>query len=197
MANVFEFVAEDRCVHGTSAAKAVRRQGKVPAVVYGGGAAPASLALDHNEVLKRLEHEAVYSHVLDLKVGERIEKAVLKQIQRHPAKPQILHMDFMRISESDLIKVRVPLHFVNESGSVGVKKGGVVAHSMADVEVSCFPSNLPEFIEVDLSSFDMGAVVHLDDLVLPTGVALVALQHGPEHNHLVVQILKPRGADEG
>lgn len=196
MANVFEFVAEARGAHGSSAAKAVRRQGRVPAVVYGAGTGPVSLTLDHNEVLKHLEHEAVYSHILDLNINGKVEKAVLKHIQRHPAKPQVLHMDFMRVSESDMIKVHVPLHFVNEAGSVGVKKGGVVTHSMVDVEVVCRPSDLPEFIEVDLSSLDIGGTIHLADLKLPSGVSVVALQHGAEHNHLVVQVLKTRASDE-
>ncbi|WP_150046333.1 MULTISPECIES: 50S ribosomal protein L25/general stress protein Ctc [Methylomonas] len=198
MANVFEFVAEVRGAAGTRAAKAIRRQGKVPAVLYGGTAVPEMLTLDHNDLLKHLVHEAVYSHVLDIKVDGRTEKAVLKQIQRHPAKPQILHIDFMRVDETHKLKVRVPLHFVNESTSVGVKKGGVINHAMVDVEVVCMPSALPEFIEVDLANVDLGETVHLSNLVLPAGVEIPELQHGPEHDHPVVQVAKGRGgSDEG
>ena len=195
MANVFEFVAEARSAVGSSAAKVVRRQGKVPAVIYGGSGAPEMLMLDHNEVVKHLVHEAVYSHVLDVKIDGRTEKAVLKHIQRHPARPQILHMDFMRVDESHRLKVHVPLHFINEAVSVGVKKGGVVTHSMADVEVSCMPSALPEFIEVDLASIDVGSTIHLSDLVLPAGVEIPELQHGAEHDHPVAQIVKARASE--
>jgi large subunit ribosomal protein L25 len=196
MANVFEFVAESRVAVGSIAAKAVRRQGKVPAVIYGGGSAPEMLVLDHNEIVKHLAHEAVYSHVLDIKIGDKTEKAVLKHIQRHPAKPVILHLDFFRVDEAHKLKVHVPLHFINESISVGVKKGGVVTHSIVDVEVLCMPAALPEFIEVDLANLDIGATVHLSDLVLPAGVEIPALAHGVEHDHPVAQIHKTRASDE-
>jgi large subunit ribosomal protein L25 len=196
MANIFEFVAEARGAAGTSAARAVRRSGKVPAVIYGGSEQPAMLILDHNEVEKHLAHEAVYSHVLDVKIDGKTEKAVLKHIQRHPARPQILHIDFMRVDESHKLKVHVPLHFVNEASSVGVKKGGVITHVMVDVEVSCLPRALPEFIEVDLAGIDVGGVIHLSDLKLPSGVEIVALHAGPEHDLPVAQILKTRGAAE-
>ncbi len=197
MANVFEFVAEARGTTGSSAAKVVRRLGKVPAVIYGGDGAPEMLTLDHNEVVKHLAHEAVYSHVLDVKIDGKTEKAVLKHIQRHPARPQILHMDFMRVDASHKLKVHVPLHFINEATSVGVKKGGVVNHTMADVEVLCMPSALPEFIEVDLAAVDVGCTIHLSDLVLPQGVEIAALLHGAEHDHPVAQIVKSKAAAEG
>jgi len=196
MANVFEFVAEARATSGSIAAKAVRRQGKVPAVIYGGNSAPEMLVLDHNEIVKHLVHEAVYSHVLDVKIGEKTEKAVLKHIQRHPAKPIILHLDFLRVDESHKLKVHVPLHFINEAISVGVKKGGVVTHSIVDVEVLCMPSALPEYIEVDLVNLDIGTTVHLSDLVLPAGVEIPVLSHGAEHDHPVAQILKTRSSDD-
>lgn len=195
MANVFEFIAEARSATGSGAAKVVRRLGKVPAVIYGGSGSADMLLLDHNEVVKHLAHEAVYSHVLDVKIDGKVEKAVLKQIQRHPAKPQILHMDFMRVDDAHKLRVHVPLHFVNEVSSVGVKKGGVVTHSMVDVEVLCMPAALPEFIEVDLAAVDIGSTVHLSDLILPAGVEVAALQHGVEHDHPVAQIVKSRSTD--
>lgn len=198
MASVFEFVAETRGVSGSRAAKVARREGKVPAVIYGGNEEPSMLLLEHNELLKKLAHEAVYSHVLDVQVGSKTEKAVLKHIQRHPAKPQILHVDFMRVDETHKVKVRVPLHFINEATSVGVKKGGVVNHSMADVEIACFPVSLPEYIEVDMAAVDLGSTLHLSDLVLPAGVEIPELLQGSEHDHPVVQVAKPKGgvADE-
>ncbi len=195
MANVFEFVAEARSGTGRSAAKVIRRQGKVPAIMYGGDAAPVMLSLDHNDLVKHLAHEAVYSHVLDVQVDGKAEKAVLKHIQRHPAKPLILHIDFLRVDDAHKLRVHVPLHFINEPISVGVKKGGVINHAMADVEVLCMPSSLPEFIEVDMSLVDVGSTLHLSDLKLPSGVEIPELQLGHEHDHPVVQIVKPKSSD--
>lgn len=195
MSSVFEFVATSRERVGKSAAKAVRRQGNVPAVIYGGGQAPKTVVLEHNEILKHLVHEAVYSHVLDIVVDGKTEKAILKGIQRHPAKPKVLHMDFMRIDESHKIKVHVPLHFINEATSVGVKKGGVAAHAMVNVEVSCLSGALPEFIEVDLADVDVGGSVHLSDLKLPAGVEIVELTHGSDHDLPVVSIMASKASE--
>ncbi|MEQ1530862.1 MAG: 50S ribosomal protein L25/general stress protein Ctc [Methylococcales bacterium] len=196
MSNVFEFVAESRGKSGTGAARNVRRQGKVPAVIYGGHKEPQMLVLSHNEVVKHLEHEAVYSHLLDVTVDGKVEKAILKGVQRHPARFQILHLDFMRISESEMMKVHVPLHFINESTSVGGKKGGVATHSLVDVEVSCLPNALPEFIEVNMAALDVGHTIHLSDLVLPAGVTIVALAQGVEHDLPVVSMSAARVAKE-
>jgi len=189
MSNVFEFVAQVRGQTGKNAARNVRRQGDVPAVIYGGHQDPQVLVLNHNEVIKHLEHEAVYSHILDVTIDGKTEKAVLKGVQRNPAKFQVMHLDFMRVSMSEAIKVHVPLHFINESTSVGGKKGGVAAHSLVDVEVSCLPSALPEFIAVDLAKLDVGGSIHLSDLVLPAGVEIIALAQGPEHDLPVVSMM--------
>lgn len=193
MSSVFEFVAESRGQSGSASAKKIRREGKVPAVIYGGGESVELVAIASNEVDKSLMHEAVYSHVLDIKVDGKSEKAILKAVQRHPAKPQVLHMDFLRVSEKDKIKVHVPIHFINEDSSVGAKKGGVVTHSLVDVEVSCLPGSLPEFIEVDLAALDMGQSLHLSELVLPAGVAVVALAQGEDHDLPVVSIVAAKG----
>jgi large subunit ribosomal protein L25 len=196
MSNVFEFVAEGRGQSGKSTARSLRRQGKVPAVIYGGRGEPQMLVLNHNDVVKHLEHEAVYSHVLDVSVDGKKEKVVLKGVQRHPAKFQILHLDFLRVNMADTLKVHVPLHFINESTSVGGKKGGIVAHSMVDVEVSCLPSALPEFIEVDLAGVDIGQSVHLSDIVLPAGVEIVVLAQGPEHDLPVASMMASKATKE-
>lgn len=196
MSSEFEFVAESRIGSGTGAARAVRREGKVPAVIYGGHADPKLLSLSHNEVLKHLQHEAVYSHVLDVTVDGKKEKAILKGVQRHPAKAQVLHLDFLRVSMSELIKVHVPLHFINENTSIGGKKGAIAAHSMVDVEVSCLPSALPEFIEVDLAKLDVGETIHLADLVLPKGIDIVLLHQGPEHNLPVVSMMATKSSKD-
>ncbi len=188
MSSVFEFLAESRSESGKSGSKALRREGKVPAVIYGGQAEPVMMILDHNDVIKHLEHEAVYSHILDITVDGKTEKAILKDVQRHPGKPQIVHMDFMRISETEKIRVHVPVHCVGEEVSVGVKKGGVVTHNLVDIEVSCLPSALPEFLEADLTGVDVGESVHLSDIVLPDGVEVVALIHGEEHDLPVASI---------
>ncbi|WP_031434815.1 50S ribosomal protein L25/general stress protein Ctc [Methylomarinum vadi] len=193
MSNVFEFVAETRDMSGKSAAKAARREGKVPAVIYGGNGAPEMLVLEHNEVVKHLEHEAVYSHILDVKVDGKTQKALLKDVQRHPAKPQVLHVDFMRVDESHKVKMHVPLHFINEDVCAGVKLGGVVTHAMVDVEVACMPSALPEYLEVDLAGVGLGDVVHLSDIALPAGVEIPQLSHGEDHDHPVAQVMKTRG----
>lgn len=189
MSNVFEFVAVVRAKSGKNASRGVRRKGGVPAVIYGAGGVPQMLELDHNEVVKHLSHEAVYSHVLDVVVDGRSEKAILKGVQRNPAKFQILHLDFLRVDMAERLKVHVPLHFINEHGSIGGKKGGVAAHSMVDVEVSCLPESLPEFIEVDLSGLDVGETIHLSDLCLPVGVECVALAQGADHDLPVVSMM--------
>ena len=196
MSNVFEFVAESRGQSGKSAARRARRTGNVPAVIYGGHGEPQMLVLNHNEVIKHLAHEAVYSHVLDINVDGKIEKAVLKGVQRHPAKFQVLHMDFLRVTMSEALKVHVPLHFINEQSSVGGKKGGIVAHSMIDVEVSCLPTALPDFIEVDLSGLDIGESVHLSDIILPVGIEIVALAQGPEHDHPVASMMASKASKD-
>ncbi|MCX7087578.1 MAG: 50S ribosomal protein L25/general stress protein Ctc [Methylococcales bacterium] len=177
MSIAFEFVAESRGQSGTSAARVVRRQGRVPAVVYGGHADPVSVSLSHNEVLKHLANDAVYAHVLDLTIDGKVEKVVLKGLQRHPAKPQILHMDFMRVNMQEEIRVHVPIHFKGATVCVGVKAGGLLMPLMSDVEVVCLPSALPEFIEIDVTALAVGDSVHLHDLTPPAGVQFVALSH--------------------
>jgi len=196
MSNVFEFVAESRGKSGKSAARKVRREGKVPAVIYGGHKEPELLVLGHNDVVKHLDHEAVYSHLLDINVDGKVEKAVLKGVQRHPAKFQILHLDFMRISATELVKIHVPLHFINEATSVGGKKGGVATHSLVDVEVSCLPGAIPEFIEVNMVNLDVGQTIHLSDLVLPPSVQIVALAQGLDHDLPVVSMGVARAGKE-
>ncbi len=196
MSKVFEFVAESRGQSGKSAARRARRQGNVPAVIYGGSNEPQMLVLSHNEVIKHLEHEAVYSHVLDITVDGKTEKAILKGVQRHPARVQILHLDFFRVNMSEVVKVHVPLHFINEHTSVGGKKGGIAAHSLIDVEVSCLPSVLPEFIEVNLAGLDIGGTIHLSDIILPEGIEIVVLAQGPEHDLPVVSMMASKASKD-
>lgn len=188
MAGSFVFESESRAVLGRGHSRRLRQAGKIPAVLYGGGVDPVGLILDHNKVLKALESDATYSHILTLRFDGKEETAILKDIQRHPSRPIIMHMDFQRVSESQKIRVHVPIHFVNQETSVGAKKGGVITHSLVDVEVVCLPGRLPEFIQVDLGSLDVGQSVHLSDLKLPPGVEIVELLHGAEHDQVVAAI---------
>lgn len=192
MAGSFMFEAESRKAIGRGDARRLRSAGKVPAILYGGGAEPEGLVLDHNKVLKSLENEAVYSHILTVSVDGRETQAILKALQRHPSKPIVMHMDFQRISAAEKLRVHVPLRFVNEDVSVGVKKGGVVTHNLVDIEVVCLPGQLPEFLEVDLAGVDVGQSVHLSELTVPAGVEIVALTHGAEHDLPVAVIQSAR-----
>ncbi|MGY6214795.1 50S ribosomal protein L25/general stress protein Ctc [Methylolobus aquaticus] len=196
MVGGFEFEAELRAPCGKGAARRLRRTSRVPGVIYGAGADPVSVSLDHNDVLKKLENEAVYSHVLTIRVGGREEKAVLKALQRHPSRPIVMHMDFQRVSATEKLRVHVPLHFINEGTCPGVKKGGMVSRNLIDVEVACLPADLPEFLEVDLALLDLGQTFHLSDLKLPANVELPALAQGPEHDLPVVAIQHSRTGTE-
>ncbi|CAG1023225.1 50S ribosomal protein L25 [Methylococcales bacterium] len=195
MVGSFDFDAELRTVTGKGHARRIRRLGKVPAIVYGGGSAPVQLNLIHHRVVKALENNAVYSHVLTLRYAGKEEKVILKALERHPSRPIIMHMDFQRVSETDKLRVHVPLHFLNQETSVGVKKGGVINHALAEVEVACLPQDLPEFIEVDMALVDLGGSVHLSDLKLPSGVELVELIQGAEHDLPVAAIHAARSSD--
>jgi len=168
----------------------------------GAVAEPIGLTLDHNKVLKALENDATYSHILTLRFDGKEETAILKDLQRHPSRPIIMHMDFQRVSEAQKVKVHVPIHFLNQETSVGAKKGGVITHNLVDVEVICLPARLPEFIEVDMAKVEVGQSVHLSDLKLPPGVEIVELLHGSEHDQVVAAIQAGRvasdsAADEG
>ncbi|MGR9106071.1 MAG: 50S ribosomal protein L25/general stress protein Ctc [Gammaproteobacteria bacterium] len=188
MTNSFIFNAERRSQVGSSSARAVRRAGRIPGILYGGHEEAVYFSLSRNEVAKNLENEGVYSHILTLNIDGKAESMVLKDLQRHPANSTILHMDFQRISKSEKVRVHIPLHFVGESVCVGVKKGGVVTHNFVDVEVSCLPDDLPEFIEVDLSGVELGQSVHLSDLKVAPGVEIYALAHGGEQDLVVASV---------
>lgn len=195
MVGSFEFEAELRTATGKGDARRTRRLGKIPAIVYGGDAAPLQLNLVHHKVVKALENNAVYSHVLTLKYDGKEEKVILKAMQRHPSRPIVMHMDFQRVSETEKLRVHVPLRFLNQEAAVGVKKGGVVSHALVEVEVFCLPKDLPEFIDVDLASVGLGESVHLSDLKVPEGVELVELAHGAEHDIPVAAIHGARSSD--
>src|SRR5690554_4216832 len=199
-------MSEDFVLHATSrsdlgkgASRRLRRLAdQVPAIVYGGGnRKPVSISLSHKDLSKQLENEAFYSHIISLVIDDKAEDVILKDLQRHPAKPQIMHADFFRVSKTKKLQTSVPLHFLNEDTSKGVKQqGGQIIHNMVQLEVSCLPANLPEFIEVDLADVEVGQVVHISDIKLPKGVTSVALSQGADHDLPVVAINKPKGASE-
>jgi len=143
------------------------------------------IAVSHNEMLRKLADEAFYSSLLDLRLGDESTKVVLKDLQRHPAKPFILHVDFQRVSMEEKLRLTVPLHFENEATAVGVKKGGVVTHNLTEVEITCLPKDLPTFVAVDMAKLDIGDIVHVSELVLPSGVELT---HAVEPETPVVMI---------
>ena len=176
----FALNAEVRSDLGKGASRRLRRNvAMVPAVIYGGEKAPQSISLLAKELAKLLENEAAYSHVLSLNVAGSNESVLIKALQRHPAKGYVMHADFIRVVAGQKLNAIVPLHFINQETSVGVKQqGGEVSHVLAEVEVSCLPKDLPEFIEVDMAAVEIGQIVHLADLKLPKGVELVALAHG-------------------
>jgi len=187
----FDVEAQSRSDTGKGASRRLRRQGLVPAVLYGGHQQPEMLALAHNQVVRHLQNEAFYSHVLNLKVGDVTTQAVLKDLQRHPAKPFILHMDFMRVTQDEKIRLVVPLHFINEEKAKGVKAGGNVSHHITEVEVSCLPRDLPEFIPIDLVEMEIGDILHLSEIPMPEGVTLA---HAPDPDEPVIVMHGARSA---
>lgn len=169
-----EFNAQARDVQGTGASRRLRRAGRVPGILYGGEAKPQSLDMDHNEIFQHLRKEAFYSSVLTINLGGKKEMCLLRDVQRHPYKQIILHVDFQRIDATHQIHQKVPLHFVNADIAPGVKlSGGMVQHVMTDLDVKCLPKDLPEFVEVDLKDLVGGKSIHVSELKLPKGVEAV------------------------
>ena len=189
MSEKFDLIAEIREDQGKGASRRLRRSGKVPAIIYGAGRPPRQLAFDHNRVIQQLENESFYSSILNIKVGEKSQAAIVKDIQRHPAKSIIMHMDFQRIVAGEKIKMNVPIHYLNAEESVGVKQeGGSVSQLVNDVEVSCLPKDLPEYFEVDIAELKLNEMLHLSDIKVPEGVEIPELAQGPEHDHAIVSI---------
>ncbi len=179
MADKFELTAEIREQAGKGASRRLRRvDNKVPAIVYGAGKEPRPITILHHHFNNALKNQAFYSHILTLNIGGKHEKVVLKDLQRHPSKPLILHADFLRVSATEKLHMNVPLRFTNEDNAPGVKlDGGIVSHLLNEVEIRCLPADLPEFIEVDLAELKMDESIHLSDLKVPEGVELIGLLH--------------------
>jgi large subunit ribosomal protein L25 len=188
---IFTLDAETRSDLGKGASRRLRHEGKVPAVLYGLGKEAVSLTLSHNKVFQAQAFEAFYSHVLTLNIGKEKVEVLVKDMQRHPFKPIVMHLDFLRIDAKQTLQTNVPLHFINEEKADSIKlNGGHAEHHMVDVEVSCLPGDLPEFIEVDLLNVELDQTLHLTDLVMPKGVALVELSKGDDNHDLAVVTVK-------
>ncbi len=199
MSQDFDLIAEIREDQGKGASRRLRHEGKVPAIIYGAGRAPRKLAFDHNRVLQQLENESFYSSILNIKVGGKSQAAIVKDIQRHPAKRRVLHMDFQRIVADEKITMNVPIHYMNTESAVGVREGGgSVSRLMTDVEVSCLPRDLPEYFEVDVAELELNEMLHLSDIKVPDGVEILELAQGPEHDQAIVsiQIIKVAAIEE-
>jgi large subunit ribosomal protein L25 len=179
MATKFELTAESRTGQGTGASRRLRRAGKIPVVLYGAGKEPVMLQLDHDPVYHQLENEAFFTSILTIKANGAADQAVLRDIQMHPYKPRIMHIDFQRISASEKIHMRVPLHFLNQETAPGVKlQHGIVSHLATEVDVICLPKDLPEYIEVDIGNLSVGQSIHLSELTVPADVTLTDLARG-------------------
>lgn len=189
----FEFEAQTREASGKAAARRLRsKEDRVPAILYGAGKEPMPISLSHNKVIKALEHEAVYSHILTLNIGKDAEKVVLKALMRHPTKPKIMHMDFLRINTKEKLHMRVPLHFLGEAKAPGLKDGGVLSKLITHLDITCLPLDLPEYIEVDISALAIGDSIHMGAIKLPAKVALTHAIEDEEHDQVVVSIHQPR-----
>ena len=174
-----EFTAFARESEGRGASRRMRRTGKAPGIVYGGSAQPQPIELDHNALIHALKNEAFHASILTMKIGSASERVLLRDVQMHPYRPQVLHIDFQRIDENRKIHMKVPLHFVNAELSPAVKMGGaIVSHVLNEVDVACLPKHLPEFIDVDLANLEIGHSVKVSDLKLPEG--LTAVTHGKD-----------------
>ncbi|MCW9058594.1 MAG: 50S ribosomal protein L25/general stress protein Ctc [Gammaproteobacteria bacterium] len=196
MSTDFQLNAEKREDMGKGASRRLRRAGRVPAIVYGLDQAPEAISMTQNQVLKHLENEAFYSQIITVNLDGKSTQAVLRDLQRHPFKSYIVHMDLQRVDMNKPVHVHVPLHFINEEICVGVKAGGMVSHEVIEVEISCLPKDLPEFIEVDIANLNVGDSLHLSDLQLPAGTSLLELARGEDHDLAVVTIHAKKGGGE-
>ena len=186
--------AQARTDMGKGASRRLRRlENKVPAVIYGGEKEPMSIHFLHNKVIKALETESIYSSVFDITIDGKVEHVILKALQRHPYKPLVMHMDLQRVAKKDILVKLIPIHYINEQKAPGIKAGGMINHTMTQVEVRCQAKDLPEFIEVDMSAIAMDEILHLSNLKLPKGVHLTIDVADSSHDAPVVSIHMPRG----
>ena len=187
MAKIHAIKVERRTDEGKGASRRLRHAAKIPAIVYGGELKPVSIQIEHETIWLASQHEWFYSSILDLNLGGDVQKVLLRDMQRHPFKQQIMHLDFQRVNENEALRTSVPLHFIDEETSpAGKSSEVVVTHELNEIEISCLPKDLPEFIEIDLSELDVGMILHMSDIKLPAGVSIPELKLGKEHDLAVV-----------
>jgi len=187
MSTEHKISAAGRKDEGKGASRRLRHAAQIPAIVYGGHADPVSIQLEHEKTWQASQNEWFYSSILSLDVDGKVEKVLLRDMQRHPYKQQIMHLDFQRVSENEAIRVAVPLHFLNVEKSAAGKTAGVaVTHELNEIQISCLPKDLPEFIEVDLADLKAGDTIHLSEVKLPAGVEVPELKLGADHDVAVV-----------
>jgi len=190
----FEVAAEFRNDEGKGASRRLRHAGKVPAILYGGTLEPRMLSLNHEKLITLIENEKFYSTIIGLKVGDETQAAIVKDLQMHPARHQVLHLDLQRVLDTEKIRIRLPIHFKGEAASPGVKtQGGLVSHRIADVEVTCLPKDLPEEIILDLSQMKLNESKYISDIPLPAGVVATAVLQGKDQ--VVVSVHSPRAEE--
>ena len=194
MSNDFKLNATIRNDMGKGASRRLRRLAKeVPAIIYGGKKNPQNISLVQNTLEHALDNEAFYSHIITLDVEGKTEDVILKDVQRHPAKPIILHVDFLRVSKTQKLHTKVPIHYINEDICAGVKlSGGNISRSMNELDITCLPADLPEYLEVDVAEVEIGQILHISDITLPKGVESVELNHGEEHDLPIFTVNKPK-----
>jgi large subunit ribosomal protein L25 len=205
MAKDFDLVAEIREDAGKGASRRLRREGKVPAIIYGAGRPPRALLFDHNRVIQQLANEKFYSSVLNIKVGDKSQAAIVKDVQRHPAKPIIMHMDFQRIVEDQEIRMNVPIHLIGADVAVGVKQGGgTVSQMRNEVEIVCLPKHLPEYLDLDITELELDGMMYLTDIKLPEGVSIpeLAQEEGGQAQpvvsiHVIKEVVIEEEEEEG
>jgi len=194
MTDLFTLEAEVRTDQGKGASRRLRHANKVPAILYGEGQEPVSLTLEHKNVYRAQQEEAFYSHVLTINIDGKPVECLLKDMQRHPCKQLVMHLDFLRIDATHAVHVNAPIHFINEEAAE--KKGGKISHQVNEIAVSCLPADIPEFIEVDVAGLEVGQTLHLSDVTLPKGVTSDELAKGADHDQAVASLNAPKVAKD-
>jgi large subunit ribosomal protein L25 len=194
MSDKIELNAEPRTDLGKGASRRLRKSGLVPAIIYGGDAEPSSITLNHNTFINQLDNDLIYTQILTVKVGKsKKEDVILRDLQRHPFKNLIMHADLQRVNQKEKLHVSIPIHFINEEACIGVKmEGGLLNHLQSEVEITCLPKNMPDYLELDVAELKLGESLHLSNLSVPEGVEIVALTHGEDHDTGVAAVTKTR-----
>ena len=197
MAQKVDLVAEFREDTGKGASRRLRRAGKVPAIVYGAGRPPRAVTFDRDVLMHQMENEAFFSSVLNVRVGKNTRQCILKDVQMHPARRLALHLDLQRIVEDEAIRMMVPIHFLNEEVAIGVKTGGgTVSHMITEIEVTCLPADLPEYLDIDIAELELDETLYLADLKLPEGVAVPELTEDNNPGVVSIHIVKAAPIEE-